>query len=127
MSKATCSSFCVVEYVNLLNISVFVLCDDHLADTFSRFDGLRLVAEVDEYDAYLSAVVSVDGAWGVEDCQSAFEGQSASWSNLRFISDGQFEEKSRGEESPFEGLERDRFGDIAADIHTCRLLALVAG
>ncbi len=66
MSESSCSAFGVAQFGHFDHFRRLMLGDDHLTDPFAGFDGLRLAGEVDKDDAYLSAVVRVDCARGVE-------------------------------------------------------------
>ena len=100
-------------------------CYHHLADTFAGFDGLRLAAEVDEDDAHLAAIVGIDGTGCVEYGQSAFEGETAARTYLRLITRRQFDEQTCRNQSALHRLQRNRLVDMASDIHTGCLRALV--
>ena len=68
---------------------MFVSGYDHLGYAFAVGDGEGLAAEVDEDDAYLSSIVGVDGAWGVEHGDAVLEGESAAWTYLGFVAWGE--------------------------------------
>lgn len=126
MSESSGTAFGVGQFGYFHYFGCLMFGDDHLAYTLAGFDGLWLAAEIDEYHAHLAAVVGIDGTRGIEDSEAAFECQTAARTNLRLVACRQFDEEARRYESTLKGLQRKGFADVAADVHSCGLLALIA-
>ena len=85
MAVAAFSSFCLGECFHFYELCRLVSCYDHLRYPLPVVYSEILVREVYEHHAYLSSIVSVDGAWRVEHCYSVLQCQSAAWSHLCLV------------------------------------------
>ena len=81
-----------------------VLCHNHLGDAFAVLDGKGEVGVVDEQDFDFATVIGVDGAWAIEYGNAVFECQTAAGPHLCFVSFGEFDEESGGDERTFLGV-----------------------
>ena len=88
VSESSLAALCGVEGGDGYELGLFVGGDDHLGYALSVGDGVGLAAEVDEYDAYLTSIVGVDGAWGVEHGDAVLEGEAAAGAYLSFVAWG---------------------------------------
>ena len=82
MSKSACSAFSFAEYIYFYELRLLVFGNDHLADTLAWLNGLRFLAEVNEDNTYLAAVVCINSTWGIQYGQSTFEGKTAAGADL---------------------------------------------
>jgi len=94
MSESTCSAFGFVEFLHLNPFGLLVTGNHHLANALAVFDSEIFVRQVDKYDAYFSAIVGIDGAGSVENCDSVLQCKTTTWTNLCFVTFWKFNEKS---------------------------------
>lgn len=109
MTVTSGSAFCRAQYLHGFPIYLFVTGNDHLGNAFAVLNGKRLVAEIDQTDAYLSTIVGIDGSGSIQHGDAVFKRQSATGSHLRFITYGQLDKKSRRNKPPFQGLKGNGF------------------
>ena len=64
--------------------------DHHLGDAIPGMQDLLFIGKVDQDDLYLTAIIGIDGAGGVETGNTLLDGQSAAWPYLRLITQGEF-------------------------------------
>jgi hypothetical protein len=55
---------------------------DHLGDTHTGLYGEGLIPKVDDEDLDFAAVVSVNGAWGVEEREAVVQGEATAGADL---------------------------------------------
>jgi len=97
-AEAARASFCFREGIDSDEIHIRQFANDHLGDSFAAFDMEWFGADIHHYHAYFSAISGVDGSRGVKDGQGVFQCEAASGPDLRFVTDGQFKEKTGGNE-----------------------------
>jgi len=90
MPEAAMASLCGVQFLYQYEVGLLCLANDHLRDTVAVMNRLRFVAQVDQYNFYLSPVIAINGARCVETGNALFDRQPASWPYLRFITIRQF-------------------------------------
>ena len=73
MAKSSSAPFSLVECGDFDEGGLFVASYDHLGYAFAIVDDEGFGGHVDEYDAYLSSVVCIYGAWGVEHGDAFFQ------------------------------------------------------
>ena len=95
MSEAACATLSLFQNIRLLPLCLFVAGDDHLCDAVAIIDGEGHIGQVDEDDTDLTAVVGIDGAWGVQHRHTMFDGHPAAGTHLRFHACRQRHEQTR--------------------------------
>lgn len=121
MSKSACSALGFVEFFNLYPFGLLVTGNDHLADAFAMLNLEIFGREVDENYAYFAAIVGIDGAGSIENCNSVFQSKTAAWTNLCFVAFGKFDEKSCRDKFAFHRLQNNRFCKVRTKVDACRL------
>ncbi len=126
MSKAAGAALGVGELLDLDNLGLLTLGDNHLRDALAVVDDEVFVAEVDEDDAYLAAVVGIDGARTVEDGDALLQRQTAAGTHLRLVARRQLHEETRLHKPSLHRPQRHRpIGQISPQIHSRRLHRLI--
>ena len=88
----------------------------HLGNALAVLHDEGLLGEVHEYDAHLATVIGVDGAGRIENGDAFLQGQSGAGAHLGFITGGEGQEKSGGNEAALQGLQRDGSVEIGAQV-----------
>ena len=118
MPKPSFATFCFRQCLHLNRLDLFATGEDDLRDAVAAVDDERLVGQVDEDDAYLSTVVGVDGAGGVEDGDAFFDSQATARPHLTLIAFGNLHVKACGDQGSLHRLKGDRtLREIGAKIH----------
>ena len=127
MSETTRAAFRFVQYLNFFPYSLFVARNDHLCNTLPIFYDKRLSRKIYQDDANLTTVICIDGTGRIQHSNPFLQSQSAPRTNLRLKSLWQSYEQSCRNQASLHGSQRDRFGNISADIHSCRKFGRVCG
>ena len=85
VSKAAGAALGVRQLLYLHNFSLLMSGDDHLGDALAVVDDEVILREINKYNAYLAAVVGVDGAGRVEHRDALLQRQAAAGPHLRLI------------------------------------------
>lgn len=59
------SAFCLIEHIHRHELSLFMLGDDHLCDTFTVVYDKILLRQVYQHDTHLSTIVGIDRPWSI--------------------------------------------------------------
>ena len=121
MSVATCATFCFIKFLYELEFCLLVTCDYHLCNALTLVYHEVLVGEVYEENAYLTTIVSVDGAGRVEHGDAMLEGESAARAYLCLISRRKSDIKSSRDELALKWTKGYWFLVVGTKIHTCTL------
>ncbi len=82
MSKATLVPLCFFKGIHNFKLSLIDLLNDHLGDPVTPADGIWSFSQIDERNLYLASVISINGAWCVDDANAVFESKATSRANL---------------------------------------------
>lgn len=107
MSIAALTAFSLVELLYHHEVALLMTGDDHLCNALTVVNDEVLGGEVDEYNTYLTPVVSIDSAWGVQYCQSVLQGQPTTGSHLCLITLGQCDMQACRNQATLHGMQRD--------------------
>jgi len=80
---------------------------DQLGDAISSVNHEIFFAEIGQDDPHFAPVVGVNGSGAVEDSDAIFQCQTASRTDLTFVSDGYFQLHARGDGDGFARLDSD--------------------
>ena len=104
VSISSCTTLSLVEFFYEDEVGLLMLGNDHLCYALARLYGEGFVGEIYQHHAYLTTVVGVYGARGIEYCQSVLESQSAAWAHLCLIAFWKCDKESCGNQSPLQWL-----------------------
>lgn len=121
MTESAVATLGLVKRVDGLPFSLLEASDDELGYAVAVVDSEGFGREVDHDDAYLAAIVSIDGARSVEQRDAVFEGEARAGTHLSFIAFGQCDVQPRWHQSALHGLQGDRLVDVGSEVKTCTL------
>ena len=85
MAVTTFTTFCLVEFLDNNEVTLLMAGYHHLGDALTVVDDEILLRQVDKHHANLSTIVCIDGSWCVQHGQPMLQGQTTTWTYLRFI------------------------------------------
>ena len=91
-SEAAAAPLAVGERIGVFNFNIRKFAYDHLCDSVATLDRIRLLSGIEHYYSNLSAVTGINRPRRVQNCESMFESEPASWSDLCLESGGNFHE-----------------------------------
>lgn len=118
MSESAVATFGLVKRVDGQPFSLFEASDDELGYAIAVIDSERFGREVDHDDAYLAAIVGIDGARSVEQRDAMFEGEARAGAHLSFVAFGQCDAQPCWHQSALHGLQGDRLIDVGSEVKT---------
>ena len=88
MAEATFTSLRDTELLHKFPLGGGMPSNNHLADALTVFNDLRFIAQVGKYHTHLSPVIGIDGAWGVQYCETTLQCHATARPYLTFIARG---------------------------------------
>ncbi len=84
-------------------------CDDHLCDTHAALDHEILLAQIDEDDFDLAAIIAIHRSRCVEACNAVLDGKAGAWADLCLKTLRHFEDEAGGHQCAGAGFQSERF------------------
>ena len=82
MSKATLIALCFFQGIHNVKVCLIDLLDDHLGDPVTTADGIWSFSQINESYLYLASVISINGAWSVDDTDAVLKRKATTRTNL---------------------------------------------
>ena len=118
MTVASGTALRLVELFHYHELALLMACYHHLGNALAVFDHEILLREVDEQHAHLSAIVGIDGSRRVQHRDAMLQSQSAARAHLCLVSLGKRDEKARFHQFALKRMQRQRFIEIGAQVHS---------
>lgn len=106
-------------------MDLFISGDHHLRNAFARLNRLGGIGKIDDDALDFAPIIAVYRPGSVEQGDATLGSQSASRADLSFISKGELDEKTSGNECALQRLQRDGNFEISAEVHACTARGLV--
>ena len=103
MSESPLAPSGVIQMLNLAGRNVFHARYHQLGDAVAATDRKIPVAEIKKNYPDLAPVIRIDSAGSVQNSDAVFYSETAPWSNLPFIADGNFHAETGGDKFEFSG------------------------
>ena len=82
MPKATLIPLCFFKSIRNFQLRLIDLLNDHLGDPVTTAYGIWSFPQIDERNLYLTPVISIDGAWSIDDTDAVLKGKATSRTDL---------------------------------------------
>ena len=117
VAESPCATVGLIKAVHRQPLGSAVAGNNHLADALTVLNGLWLITQVDKNNTDFAAIVGIDGARGVEHCQSPFQGKTAARADLALTPLGQRDINARVHEGTLQGLQRQGLLEPCPQVH----------
>ena len=98
MSVPTFATFRLVKHVHLNELALFMAGNDHLGYALAVVHNEVVLRQIDKQNADFTAIISIDGAWGIQHGDAFLQCQSAARPYLCLVASRQCNMQSRRNE-----------------------------
>ena len=86
MSITACATLSLIERLHLDEIDSFMARNHHLGNALTIVDHELLMGKIDQYHTYLTAIIGIDGAWRIQNCDAPLQGKTTARPHLCLVS-----------------------------------------
>ena len=100
MSISAFAALCLVEHFHLDEFALLMAGNNHLGNTLTVVHNEVVLRQIDEQNADFTAIIGIDGTWGIQYGDTFLQRQSAARPYLCLVAGRQGDVQSRGNEPP---------------------------